>query len=191
MRLKMVQWNTLADFLSALIISHQSVFILHMTLPCQVFNGMIRVSVCSVLVLALAGCAPTSPEERSDAQVSEAVRTVMEAQQAAWNRGDIDAFMDGYDRADTTTFVSGDEVTHGWQTVLDRYKHRYSSREQMGTLTFSELEIKTIAPDLALADGRWMLTRTNDKPHGRFSLLFRRVNGQWRIVHDTTTSAPQ
>ena len=153
---------------------------------------MIRFFFCTscLLTLALAGCAPTSQGERNESQVAEEVRAVMEAQQAAWNRGDIDSFMDGYDRADTTTFISGDEVTHGWQTVLDRYKQRYQSREQMGTLSFSELTIKLIAPDLALADGRWLLTRTNDAPHGRFTLLFRRVGGNWRIVHDTTTSAP-
>jgi len=113
----------------------------------------------------------------------------MEAQQAAWNRGDIEGFMDGYERADTTMFVSGDEVTRGWQTVLDRYKTRYTSREQMGTLSFSELEIKPVSPGLAVVDGRWRLARTNDSPHGRFTLLFRRNNNDWRIIHDTTTSA--
>src|SRR6476659_5558523 len=122
-------------------------------------------------------------------EAAQGVQSVMEMQQAAWNRGDIDAFMEGYDRADTTTFVSGDEVTHGWQTVLDRYKQRYSSREQMGSLSFSELIVTSIASDSALVDGRCMLTRTNDAPHGRFTLLFRRVGGNWRIVHDTTTSA--
>src|SRR5215467_4726643 len=78
----------------------------------------------------------------SNAGVSEEIRRVMTAQQEAWNRGDLEGFMDGYERAETTTFVSGDEITRGWQTVLDRYKQRYQSRAQMGTLTFSELEIK-------------------------------------------------
>jgi ketosteroid isomerase-like protein len=117
------------------------------------------------------------------------VRAVLEAQQAAWNRGDIQGFMDGYDRADTTTFVSGDEVTLGWKTVLERYKQRYPSRERMGTLTFSELTIKPISPGYALADGRFQLKRANDSPSGRFTLIFRLVNSNWRIIHDTTTSA--
>ena len=97
--------------------------------------------------------------------------------------------MDGYERADTTTFVSGDELTRGWQTVLDRYKQRYKSREEMGTLTFSDLDIKPINGSYAVADGRWELARANDKPHGRFTLLFHRAGNDWRIVHDTTTSA--
>ena len=113
----------------------------------------------------------------------------MEAQQAAWNRGDIDAFMDGYDRSDATTFVSGDELTRGWQTVLERYKSRYKSREEMGTLTFSDLDLQVLNPSSVLANGRWKLIRANDAPHGRFTLLFRQTTNGWRIVHDTTTSA--
>jgi len=113
----------------------------------------------------------------------------MEAQQAAWNRGDVDGFMEGYERAATTTFVSGDEITRGWQTVLDRYKQRYNSPAQMGTLTFSDLEIQSLSPSYAIANGRWRLSRANDTPHGRFTLLFRQTSAGWRIIHDTTTSA--
>jgi beta-aspartyl-peptidase (threonine type) len=116
------------------------------------------------------------------------VRAVMTAQQTAWNRGDLEGFMDGYDRSETTTFVSGDEITRGWQTVLERYKRRYQSQAQMGTLTFSELEIKPVGEGFAVADGSWQLKRENDAPHGRFTLLFHRNNGNWRIIHDTTTS---
>ena len=142
------------------------------------------------MALAVSACVSAPSSATNDEQVIAAVRAVMEAQQAAWNRGDIEGFMEGYERAETTTFVSGDELTRGWQTVLDRYKKRYNSREQMGTLAFSELEIKPVSPVLALADGRWRLTRANDSPHGRFTLVFRRSNNDdWRIIHDTTTSA--
>jgi len=126
---------------------------------------------------------------KSEEQTIAGVRAVLEAQEAAWNRGDIQGFMDGYDRADTTTFVSGDELTLGWKTVLERYKQRYPSVEQMGILKFSELTIKPISPGYALADGRFQLKRTNDSPRGRFTLIFRLVNNNWRIIHDTTTSA--
>src|SRR3954470_12840641 len=74
---------------------------------------------------AVSGCASAREPATTDNEVRSAVQSVLEAQQAAWNRGDIDAFMNGYDRSATTTFVSGDEVTRGWQTVLDRYKHHY------------------------------------------------------------------
>ena len=71
------------------------------------------------------------------------IRAVLDAQAAAWNLGDIDGFMEGYARSSQTTFVSGDEVTHGWQTVRDRYAKKYDSREKMGRLTFSDLTITT------------------------------------------------
>jgi ketosteroid isomerase-like protein len=141
-----------------------------------------------LLTLAISACSGHSTPPTDNEWMTQEVRTVLTTQQAAWNRGDIEAFMDGYERSETTTFVSGDEITSGWQTVLDRYKRRYQSQAQMGTLTFSGLEIKTLAEGVAVADGRWQLKRENDAPHGRFTLLFRRNNGNWRIIHDTTTS---
>src|SRR5437660_7991554 len=88
--------------------------------------------------------------------VSE-IRNVLQSQQKAWNRGDIDAFMNGYWRSDKTVFVSGDEVTRGWQKVLDRYKKKYSDRAKMGTLTFFDLEITPLSADAAVALGAWKL----------------------------------
>lgn len=119
----------------------------------------------------------------------KAVRDVIERQQAAWNSGDIEGFMDGYAREETTTFISGDNVTRGWQTVLDRYRKNYDSRAKMGTLTFSELELKPLSPFYILASGRWQLAREGDAPRGRFTLIFRRTIAGWRIVHDHTSSA--
>ncbi len=128
-------------------------------------------------------------DKKGDAKAVASIRAVLDAQVAAWNRGDIEGFMDWYWRSDETVFVSGDTVTHGWQTVLDRYKKGYSTREKMGTLTFSDLEIKLISKDAAVATGRWQLTRTGDSPHGRFTLIFRKTRQGWRIVHDHTSSA--
>jgi uncharacterized protein (TIGR02246 family) len=140
------------------------------------------------LALMTAACKSQPDPKQNAEQVSQDIRAVMERQQAAWNRGDIEGFMDGYERAETTTFVSGDDVMRGWQTVLDRYKQRYNSPGLMGSLTFSELEIQPLGPSYALVNGRWQLTRSNDKPHGRFTLLFRQTSAGWRIIQDTTTS---
>jgi ketosteroid isomerase-like protein len=98
------------------------------------------------------------------------IQNVLRAQQDAWNRGDLDVFMDGYWKSDQTVFVSGDDVTRGWQKVLDRYKAKYSDRAKMGTLTFSETEITPLSSDSAIAFGSWKLKRANDEPHGRFTL---------------------
>ena len=143
------------------------------------------------LTLGLQGCATTKIDSKHDAEIASAVRNVLDAQVAAWNRGDIAAFMDGYAQSDETVFVSGDNVTRGWQTVLDRYRKNYNSREKMGTLAFTELEIKTMSSDAAVVLGRWQLTRANDSPHGRFTLIFHRTPQGWRIVHDHTSSASQ
>ena len=120
---------------------------------------------------------------------TDEIQNVLRAQQEAWNRGDVDAFMDGYRRSDETVFVSGDEVTRGWQRVLDRYKKKYSDRAKMGTLTFSSLEITSLSDDSAVALGSWRLKRANDEPHGRFTLIFRRFPEGWKILHDHTSAA--
>jgi uncharacterized protein (TIGR02246 family) len=143
-------------------------------------------------ILGLALLLPTlvnRAEEPPSNQASAAIRAVMQSQQDAWNRGDIDAFMNGYARSDKTVFVSGDEVTRGWQTVRDRYTAKYSDREKMGTLNFSDLEITELAPDAAVVLGRWELKRAKDNPHGRFTLIFRQTPAGWRIVHDHTSAA--
>jgi len=127
--------------------------------------------------------------QKSDDKESAAIRAVLEAQAAAWNRGDVEAYMDGYDRSPNTEFVGGDSITRGWQEVLDRYKKKYDTREKMGTLTFSDLEINILSGDAALVLGRWRLKRASDEPHGTFTLLFRKTKAGWRIVHDHSSSA--
>ena len=129
-----------------------------------------------------------SIEQRRDQSIAE-IRAVIQAQQEAWNRGDIDGFMNGYARSKSTIFVSEDTVTRGWQTVRDRYKKKYSDRARMGTLKFSNLEIMPLGADSAVALGRWKLKRAKDQPHGRFTLIFRKTAEGWRIVHDHTSAA--
>ncbi|HYO98593.1 MAG TPA: nuclear transport factor 2 family protein [Pyrinomonadaceae bacterium] len=145
-----------------------------------------------VLVIALASqpaCRRGGESEKGSAEDVAAIRAVLDSQAAAWNRGDIEGYMDGYERADETTFISGNTVTRGWQTVHDRYKKSYDTREKMGTLAFSELEIKPLSEFYANVTGRWQLTRAKDTPQGRFALIFRRTSAGWRIAQDTTTSA--
>jgi ketosteroid isomerase-like protein len=117
------------------------------------------------------------------------IRSVLQAQQQAWNRGDIDGFMNGYARTRSTMFVSDDTVTRGWQTVRDRYRKKYSDRAEMGRLTFSNLEVTPLSIDAAVVLGSWKLNRAKDEPHGRFTLVFRRLPDGWRIVHDHTSNA--
>ncbi|HMJ06640.1 MAG TPA: nuclear transport factor 2 family protein [Chthoniobacterales bacterium] len=137
------------------------------------------------LVLLL-GCASFSSAAPAD---GKEIRGVLQAQAEAWNRGDIDAYMNGYARNAATEFVGGDTLTRGWQTVRDRYKKKYDSRAKMGRLSFSEVKVRLLSPDAALVIGRWRLARSSDQPHGRFTLLFRKLPEGWRIVHDHSSAA--
>ena len=148
----------------------------------------------SILGLLAASAAPFAArslanEQPRQSQIVAEISSVIDAQAQAWNRGDIDGFMNGYARARSTIFVSEDKVTRGWQTVRDRYKKKYSDRAKMGALTFSDLEITPLASDAAVVLGRWKLKRAKDEPHGRFTLIFRKTPDGWRIVHDNTSAA--
>jgi ketosteroid isomerase-like protein len=114
-----------------------------------------------------------------------AIRKIMEDQDAAWNRGDLEAFMSiGYWKSDKLKFVSGDKITYGWQQTLDNYKKTYGTPDKMGKLTFSNLEIELLSKDAAFVTGSWHLKREKDAPQGKFTLLFRKLKVGWRIVVD-------
>ena len=157
---------------------------------------MRRITVCLLLFGAAIFAAPihnavySQTKSRRDDITITPVRAVLDAQVEAWNRGDIEGFMDGYARSPDTTFISDNSFTRGWQPVHDRYQKNYDSREKMGTLTFSDLETRLLSNDAAVTIGRWHLKLANSQPHGRFTLIFRRTKQGWRIVHDHTSSAP-
>lgn len=138
------------------------------------------------ILMATIVCAAPTQSQNATARI----RSVLREQQEAWNRGDIDGFMNGYARSASTVFVSDDTIRRGWETVRARYREKYSDRAKMGALTFSDLEITLLSPDAAVVLGRWNLKRANDQPHGRFTLIFKRMPEGWRIVHDHTSAAP-
>jgi beta-aspartyl-peptidase (threonine type) len=125
------------------------------------------------------GQAGRSPEKE--------IRAVLDSQQAAWNRGDIEGFMAYYWKSDDLTFQSGNARTRGWTEVLARYKKTYPP-EKMGVLEFSDLAIHVLSPDSAFMLGRFKLDRGGFASEGVFTLIFRRTGEGWRIVHDHTSS---
>jgi len=148
--------------------------------------GMLRAAaITSWILMAISVSAVPTDTVNPVAQI----QSVLRAQQEAWNRGDIDGFMNGYARSPSTVFVSEDTIRRGWETVRDRYRQKYSDRAKMGTLTFSEIEISLLSSDSAVVLGRWSLERAKDRPHGRFTLIFKRLSEGWRIVHDHTSAA--
>ena len=124
---------------------------------------------------------------------TQAIRHVLDEQAAAWNRGDLETFLQGYWRSPELTFYSGATVISGWDATLTRYRKRYQSEgREMGKLTFSDLESHPLSADSAWVGGRWQLEMKNgDKPGGLFTLIFRKFPEGWRIVHDHTSEERQ
>lgn len=132
--------------------------------------------------------AVSSFAQSKDEKTKVAILKVLEEQTAAWNRGDVEGFMQGYWNSPQMTFVSGDTVTKGWQPTLERYRKNYDSKAKMGVLTFSGLEINVISKDTAAVLGSWALQRENDNPKGKFTLIFRKFKDGWKVVQDHTSS---
>jgi beta-aspartyl-peptidase (threonine type) len=115
------------------------------------------------------------------------METVLNDQQTAWNRGDIDGFMAGYWNDDALTFSSGGEVTRGFTATNERYHAKYATAEAMGKLSFSNLEYHSLSESSAFVLGNWALTRATGNVSGNFTLVMKRMDGQWKIVHDHTS----
>lgn len=113
-----------------------------------------------------------------------AIRAVMAAQEAAWNKGDLEGFMKGYWEDEGLKFIGKTGVTYGWQATLDRYRKGYPDRAAMGVLHFDLLHVERISAKAALVVGKWTLQRAEDQPNGHFSLLWRKIKGTWVIVAD-------
>lgn len=133
---------------------------------------------------------PEPPSVPGAEAIVEGVRAVLDAQVDAWNAGDIRSFMEGYSRSDSLVFISSGTLRRGWQNNLYAYVRNYPDRAAMGTLSFEDLHIQPLAPDLALVYGRWRLRRAADEPLGLFTLLLRQEPDGWRIVHDHTSASP-
>jgi len=127
-------------------------------------------------------------------QPNEAVRTsilaILTAQQTAWNQGNIREFMDGYWNSPNLTFAGGKGFTRGWEPVLARYEKTYADKAAMGTLEFSELEIRPLGSEAALVLGKWHLQRQAGDIGGIFTLVMQKFPEGWRIIHDHTTQSP-
>ena len=139
-----------------------------------------------LLVFIGISCQTTSSFDADKA--GEEIRHILTEQQKAWNRGDIETYMQGYYKSDSLRFASGGNVSYGWQTTLDRYKKGYPDKTAMGILTFSDIDIQLLSETSALVFGKWELSRENDHPWGLFTLVFRKAPCGWRIVHDHTSS---
>jgi len=144
-----------------------------------------------LVVLGVVGPAWTQADARiaGTRNADAAVRAVLDKQVEAWNRGDLEGFMAGYWSSPDLVFQSGATLTRGWQATRERYRRRYQAEgKEMGRLHFEDLDVQLLSADAAFIRGRWHLTmKDGSEPGGLFTLLARRIGGEWKIVHDHTS----
>ena len=126
---------------------------------------------------------------RADSASENAVRQLLSEQQGAWNRHDLESFMQGYWKSPELTFFSSSGVTRGWDATLQRYRTRYQSEgKEMGTLDFYDVSVDVLGPEAALVRGHWKLKFSDGKEAGGvYTLIVRKFDEGWRIVHDHTS----
>ena len=115
------------------------------------------------------------------------IRAMLKNSEAAWNRGDLVAFASDYEDSPDTTFIGREVTKGGTAAILARYRRSYPTPEAMGTLTFSEIEVRPLAAGLAIATGKFSLKRTaagGGDASGRFTLVLRQGKSGWKIIHD-------
>lgn len=135
-----------------------------------------KISIVLFLFISLTAC--------NDKNDKIAILKLLEDQRQAWNKGDVESFMNGYIRSDSLLFVGKDGPKYGWKTTLENYKLRYPDKAAMGFLTFNIKEVKLISTDHAFVLGGWHLKRAKDEPQGAFTLLLKKISGEWKIVAD-------
>jgi len=114
-----------------------------------------------------------------------AINTILKNQQDAWNKGNLEGFMEGYWQSDSLKFVGKNGITYGWKATLERYKKGYPDKATMGTLQFTILHKEVISKDAILMIGKWQLQRAEKGDvSGHFSLLWRKIKGKWVICTD-------
>lgn len=140
------------------------------------------------LVLAVTFLVAVAQEQKPSAPET-AVRKVLDDQVTAWNRGDLEGFMVGYWKSKELTFYSGKEKRLGWDETLERYRKRYQSDgKEMGQLAFSELALQTLSPECVLVKGRFKVELKAETLEGLFTLVVKKVDDRWVIVHDHTSA---
>lgn len=136
----------------------------------------------TTILLVFTGCCINKSNE------IDQIKNVLHTQQTAWNNGNIDAFMLGYWQSDSLAFTSTNGTVKGWHNTLDRYHIAYPNKRAMGRLKFDIIDIQLMDKTTATLVGKWVLYRENDNSKGDFTLIFKKINGDWLIIKDVTTS---
>lgn len=120
----------------------------------------------------------------SQSKAERKILSILDEQTQAWNRGDIEGFMKGYWENDSLMFIGKSGVTRGWQQTLNNYKKSYPDTASMGKLAFDILQVKKLSKEYYFIVGKWTLTRSIGNLSGHYTLLFRKIKGNWVIIAD-------
>ncbi|QDT67840.1 hypothetical protein MalM25_07470 [Planctomycetes bacterium MalM25] len=161
-----------------------------MPTPAKTFTRRLALAAAITLGPMCRAAPPTASETPE-----EAIPRVLMRQQRHWNAGDLEAFLDDYWRSPDLTFSSGGVVRRGFRETRERYLAAYPTPERMGRLAFSGLEITPLGGpghdvEAAMVLGKWRLRRADEPAGGVFTLVMRRIDGRWLIVHDHTSKSP-
>ncbi len=141
-----------------------------------------------LLVLTVALTTQVFSQRKKATEELSSVRAVLDKQVAAWNKGDLDGYMLGYWKSDSLLFTSGGNIQRGWKATNEKYKKSYDTKAKMGTLKFSNLEFTMLSKKAAWVFGSWELQREKDNPKGVFTLVMRKLDDGWKVIHDHTSS---
>ena len=133
------------------------------------------------LVCVTTGLSATAQTEEVD---QAAILAVMKAQEQAWGRGDLEGFMQGYWKNDSLKFYGSHGIASGWQKTLDNYKKSYPTKAHTGTLTFVIDALSKIEDGAYYVMGQYHLKRDMGNANGVFMIIFRKIDGAWKIVAD-------
>ena len=125
-----------------------------------------------------------SKDEKANLNDKEAILKLLSAQVEFWNKGDVNQFMQGYWENDSLMFVGKDGVTYGYNKTLANYKKNYPDKAYMGALKFTLLSVEPLNKAYYSVIGKWELTRSVGNVSGHYTLLFKKINGEWKIILD-------
>lgn len=128
----------------------------------------------------------TTTFAQTEAEDKAAILKIMKTQEKAWSNNDLEGFMQGYWKSDSLKFYGGNGLTKGWQQTLDNYKKGYPTKEHSGTLNFTIKDISKISDESYWVMGEYFLKRNVGDANGVFMIIFKRINGEWKIVADTS-----
>lgn len=133
-------------------------------------------------IISVIGCAPQTTEKED----KDAIISVLRSQEKSWTNNDIEGYMQGYWKSDSLKFYGSSGLTKGWQQTLDNYKKRYPTQDHFGSLTFKINDIAKIKEESYWVMGTYHLKRKIGDADGFFMIIFKKINGEWKIVADTT-----